>query len=85
MTAKQRGSLLETLKARFDANSQRHPGLTWADVQTRLESNDATLWSLGETSTLGFTTVLAPGPAQGAVIGTSATLDQSHLSRECRS
>jgi phage tail-like protein len=37
------------------------------------------LWSLGETSLLGFTTMLAPGPLQGTVLGTSATLDQSNL------
>jgi phage tail-like protein len=53
----------------------------YANVEARIEEPGryATLWSLGETSTLGFTTVLAPGPAQGAVVGTSATLDQSHL------
>ena len=39
------------------------------------------LWSLGETSTLGFTTMLAPAHPQGAVVGTSATLGQSHLTR----
>jgi phage tail-like protein len=39
------------------------------------------LWSLGETSTLGFTTMLAPAQLQGAVVGTSATLDQSHLTQ----
>ena len=39
------------------------------------------LWSLGENSTLGFTTMLAPAYPQGAVVGTSATLDQSHLTR----
>jgi phage tail-like protein len=40
-----------------------------------------TLWALGETSTLGLTTALAPAALQGAVLGTSATLDQSHLTR----
>ena len=40
-----------------------------------------TLWALGETSTLGFSTALAPAALQGAVLGTSATLDQSHLTR----
>ena len=53
ITAKQRGSLLETLKTRFDSNQQRHPGLKWADVQKRLESNDAKLWSLGEMEASG--------------------------------
>ena len=40
------------------------------------------LWSLGETSTLGFTTMVAPAHLQGAVVGTTATLDQSHLTRD---
>jgi phage tail-like protein len=39
----------------------------------------ATLWSLGESSRLGFDTMLAPAHAQGAVVGTTATLNQSHL------
>jgi hypothetical protein len=39
----------------------------------------ASLWSLGETSTLGFTTMLAPAQAQGAVLETTADLDSSHL------
>lgn len=39
------------------------------------------LWTLGETSTLGFTTMLAPAHPQGAVVGSTATLDQSHLAR----
>ena len=46
MTAKQRDGLLETLKARFDAHTNRHSGLDWTSVQTRLESNRAKLWSL---------------------------------------
>ena len=33
----------------------------------------------GETSVLGWTTMLAPAQPQGAVVGTSAVLDQSHL------
>jgi len=42
----------------------------------------ASLWSLGETSVLGFDTMLAPAHAQGAVVGSTATLDQSHLIRD---
>jgi phage tail-like protein len=40
------------------------------------------MWSLGTVSDLGFTTMLAPGPAQGAVVGTSATLNQSNLTED---
>ena len=42
----------------------------------------AALWSLGESSTLGFTTRLAPGPLGGAVLDSTAHLDRSHLNLE---
>ena len=46
LSAKQRDGLLAVLRARFDAHMNRHPGLKWATVLTRLESNGAKLWSL---------------------------------------
>jgi uncharacterized protein DUF4256 len=46
--AKQRDSLLKTLKARFDAHLERHAGLEWAAVLARVEANNARLWSLHE-------------------------------------
>jgi hypothetical protein len=46
--AKQRVDLLKTLKARFDAHSDRHAGVEWTTVQTRLEANSSKLWSLNE-------------------------------------
>jgi hypothetical protein len=48
ITAKQRESLLKTLRARFDEHMQRHAGIAWTAVQARLESNGAKLWSLNE-------------------------------------
>lgn len=48
LAAKQRDSLLKTLKARFDAHTQRHAGVDWSTVQKRLESKAAALWSLNE-------------------------------------
>ena len=39
----------------------------------------ASLWSLGHFSMLGFDTMLVPAEAQGAVVGTTATLNRSHL------
>jgi phage tail-like protein len=42
-------------------------------------ARSAHLWSLGETSTLGFTTMLVPAQAQGAVLATTADLGSSHL------
>jgi hypothetical protein len=53
MTAKQRDELLKTLKARFDKNRNRHPGLEWADVQARLEANTDRLQSLNEMERTG--------------------------------
>ena len=48
LTAKQRGSLLRTLKARFEAHMHRHARLEWTAIQARLEARSATLWSLNE-------------------------------------
>ncbi len=50
---KQRDELLAALKARFDANKARHPGLVWAKVQARLESKPEKLWSLAEMERTG--------------------------------
>jgi len=48
LTAKQRDSLLRTLKARFEAHMHRHASLEWTTVQARLEAKSATLWALHE-------------------------------------
>ena len=48
LSPKQREELLGTLKARFEKNRGRHPGLDWAKVQSRLEANPDKLWSLNE-------------------------------------
>lgn len=39
-------------------------------------------WQGAENSILGVTTMLVPAEAQGAVVGTTATLDRSHLIRD---
>ncbi len=46
LSSKEREDLLNTLKARFDKNMNRHNGLEWSKVQARLEANAARLWSL---------------------------------------
>jgi hypothetical protein len=51
--AKERDSLLETLRARFEGNTQRHEGLQWAKVRTRLEARPDKLRSLGELERTG--------------------------------
>ena len=48
LTSAQREELLATLKARFEKNMNRHKGVQWAEVQTRLEPNAEKLWSLNE-------------------------------------
>lgn len=44
----QRDELLKALAARFEKNMNRHKGLEWAKVLTRLEANSDKLWSLSE-------------------------------------
>ena len=46
LSPKQREELLAALKARFEKNLNRHPGLAWAEVQTRLAAKPDKLWSL---------------------------------------
>ncbi len=45
--------LLVVLKARFDENKTRHPGVAWGKVLARLEANPEKLWSLGEMERTG--------------------------------
>ena len=53
LAKKQREQLLETLKARFEANMHRHKGLAWAQLQAKLEANSEKLWSLSEMERTG--------------------------------
>src|SRR5579864_2730756 len=53
LSKKQSEELLRALKARFEKNMNRHPGLEWAKVQARLEANPGTLWSLNEMERTG--------------------------------
>ena len=50
---KQRDTLFTTLKERFAKNPNRHKGLEWAGVQSRLEASDDALWSLHEMERTG--------------------------------
>jgi len=45
--------LLETLQARFEKHLDRHKGLQWAKVRSKLEGNTAKLRSLNEMETSG--------------------------------
>ena len=53
LSPKQREELLNTLKARFEKNMNRHKGLEWAKVQARLEAHAKKLWSLNEMERTG--------------------------------
>src|SRR5256714_1476548 len=48
-----REELLGTLKARFEKNMNRHKGLEWAKIRTKLELNTEKLWSLSEMERTG--------------------------------
>ena len=53
LSPKQRDELFTALKARFEKHMNRHKGLAWATVQTRLETNPEKLWSLNEMERTG--------------------------------
>jgi hypothetical protein len=53
LSPKQREELLGLLKVRFEKNLNRHKGLDWAKVQSRLEANAEKLWSLHEMERTG--------------------------------
>jgi phage tail-like protein len=88
--AKQRqilGHIFELYAQRGTAAGLRHILKLFAGVDAVIEEPilNAAWWALPsasedtQNSILGFTTVLAPAQPQGAVVGTSAVLDQSHL------
>lgn len=45
--------LIETMKTRFENNMQRHKGIAWTAVQSKLERNQKALKSLGEMEATG--------------------------------
>jgi hypothetical protein len=53
LSPEQHEEILRTLKARFEKNMNRHEGLEWAEVQTKLETNTEKLWSLNEMERTG--------------------------------
>ena len=53
LNAKQREELLTILKTRFEKNLNRHIGLEWAKIQTKLEADPEKLWSLNEMERTG--------------------------------
>src|SRR5258705_961909 len=56
LSPEQREELLRTLKKRFEKNMNRHKGLQWDKVQSRLigmEANPGKLWSLDDMEITG--------------------------------
>jgi len=53
LSPEQRQHLLAILKIRFEKNMQRHHGLEWTNIQTKLEANPEKLWSLHEMERTG--------------------------------
>lgn len=53
MRTQARETLLNALKRRFEANTRRHEGIAWADVQARIEGNPAALKALHEMESTG--------------------------------
>jgi hypothetical protein len=53
LSKKQREEILSALKARFEQNKNRHKGLDWAQLQTKLEANAEKLGSLHEMERTG--------------------------------
>lgn len=61
LTSAESDELIRTLKARFEKNMNRHKGIKWTDVESKLKKNNAKLWSLnameetgGEPDVVGF-------------------------------
>src|SRR3989338_8293237 len=53
LSAEQRKGLLRALQARFEKNRNRHKGLEWAKIKTKLESHTEKLWPLHEMERTG--------------------------------
>lgn len=53
LSATEREELLQTLKARFEKNPNRHKGIDWTKVQAKLAANAEKLWSLNEMEKTG--------------------------------
>jgi hypothetical protein len=53
LSAQQREESIEILKTRFEKNINRHTGILWSEVQSKLEGNKEKLWSLNQMEVTG--------------------------------
>jgi hypothetical protein len=76
LSPEQREELLNLLKSRFEKNMNRHKGLAWSDIQTKLEANPEKLWSLSEMErTGGEPDVVGQDPKSGEYIFCDCTAE----------
>jgi hypothetical protein len=48
LSSEQSATLLKVLQLRFEKNMNRHKGLDWGKIQSKLEKNPEKIWSLNE-------------------------------------
>ncbi len=53
LSQEQRQKLFKILKVRFEKNMNRHKGIQWSKVQTKIEANSEKMWSLNEMEKTG--------------------------------
>jgi len=53
LSSEQSEEILGILKSRFEKNMNRHEGLDWVEVQTKLDAHTDKLWSLNEMEKTG--------------------------------
>jgi len=53
LSPRQAEELFDVLKARFEKNMNRHKGIEWTKVLTKLEKNNKKLWTLNEMERTG--------------------------------
>lgn len=53
LSSEQREELLKALKTRFEKNMNRHKGIEWSKILSKLEANPEKLWSLNEMEITG--------------------------------
>jgi hypothetical protein len=84
LSPEQREQLLRTLKSRFEKNMNRHEGLAWAQVQTRLDAAAEKLWSLNEMElTVGEPDVVGFDDTAGEYIFYNFSVESPSGRRRC--
>jgi hypothetical protein len=53
LSPNQRGEILKVLKSRFEKNMERHKGIEWSKILSKLEKNPKKIWSLSEMERTG--------------------------------